>query len=112
MRHGSSVAILTTTKTWRAAPLARTRAPDLTDEERAYVRRALAFLAVQAGGLGALAHVVGLSPIALRRFSGATGRRPTAGLAVRLARAAKQPVDSILGGEWPPEGACPHCGRG
>ena len=37
--------------------------------------------------------------------------KPSAGMAIRVARLARVSVFDVLGGVWPPEGACPHCGR-
>lgn len=101
-----------TKKTWRRPPLARLRTPDLTDAEQASVRRALTFLRVRMSGTRPLAVALGMTAIAAGRFLGSKGRAPTASLALRLARAAKVSVEGVLAGEWPPEGACPHCGRG
>jgi hypothetical protein len=30
---------------------------------------------------------------------------------LRASRLAGVPMETILAGEWPQEGACPHCGR-
>jgi hypothetical protein len=102
-----------TTKTWRrSTPLAKTRTPDLTDGERANVRKALVFLRVRLGGYRPLAASLGVTAKALGIIGGPKGRAPTVALALRVARVAKVSVEAILAGEWPPEGACPHCGRG
>jgi hypothetical protein len=103
--------VLTTTKTWRRpTALAKGRTPDLTDQERASVRRALLFLRTQIGGTAKLAAALGLPFATASHLLGSKGK-PGAGVAIRVARLAKVPVDTVLAGEWPPEGACPHCGR-
>ena len=103
--------VLTSTKTWRRpATLAKARTLDLTEEERAYVRRALLFLRVQLGSTRKLAAALGLTFATASRVCGSKGKA-TGGVAIRVARLAKVAVDTILAGEWPPEGACPHCGR-
>jgi hypothetical protein len=84
---------------------------DLTDEECACVRRALRFLRTRLGGTKALAAALGMTPGALA-VAMTRNRRPSAALALRTARLAKASIDAVLRGEWPPEGACPHCGRG
>ena len=103
--------VLTTTKTWRLpATLAKARTPDLTEAERASVRRALLFLRTQLGSIAKLATALGLTFATTSRLCGSKGK-PSGGVAIRVARLAKAPVDAVLANEWPPEGACPHCGR-
>jgi hypothetical protein len=102
--------VLTHTKTWQrpTTALARTRMRELTEVERANLRRALRFLQVRAGSGPKLAALLGVS-----RVDRATGKRASGGalLALRAARLAGVPVEAILGGAWPPQGACAHCGR-
>ena len=105
------MAVLTHPKTWRRpAEPARARAPELTLEERQNLRRALRFLRVRAGSGVKLAALLGVTS---RMPDRAMGKRAagTALLALRAARLASVPIEAILGGAWPPEGACPHCGR-
>jgi hypothetical protein len=103
--------ILTHHKSWRAAPLARVRAPDLSPEEMANVRAALRFLRTRLGGTKLLAAALGMSATALS-IAMSKNRRPSASLAIRAARVARQPVDDLLYGALPSKTACPHCGRG
>ena len=103
--------VLTSTKTWRRPEtLGKARTPDLTEEERAHVRRAALFLRAQLRGTAKLAAALGLTFATTSRLCGSKGKA-TGGVAIRVARLAKVAVDTILAGEWPPEGACPHCGR-
>ncbi len=109
-RHGSVVAILTAPKTWKKPALAKARTPDLTADELGNVRRALRFLRAKLGGAAQLATALGVTVPAVHRAFEAK-RRPSVALALRASRVADVPLESILRGEWPPEGACPHCGR-
>lgn len=85
-------------------------ADDLTTAEQGHVRAALQFLRARCGGWAPLAQVLRAKPTALARVG--NGRRgTTASLAVRIARLACVGVDDVLGGRFPPAGACPHCGR-
>ena len=86
------------------------RTGDLTAEEQEHVRAALRFLRTRHGSLEELAKALLYKHRALENM--AYGGRPSAGLAVRLARLAGAPVDDVLGGRYPPPGTCPHCGRG
>jgi hypothetical protein len=96
-------------KVWKKTRPATARQPDLSDEERAHLARALVFLRVKAGSSILLAKALGVSEPTITR--GASDKRATASLALRVARLAGQPVDAVLAGAWPKEGACPHCGR-
>ena len=91
-------------------PRAR-RGPDLSPEEASHVRAAIAFLAVRLGGWQALAEAAGVKLATLRYAAKARGG-VSAGVALRVARAAAQPVEAILSGAFPKPGACPHCGQG
>lgn len=103
--------ILATKKSWRKSGEPRgDLAPDLTTEEYAAVRRALVFLRARHGDMPKLAAALRVRPSLLARAFGKAGK-PSAGLALRVARLAGTSVESVLGGTWPPEGACPHCGR-
>ena len=103
--------VLTSPKTWRRPmALTRTRTPDLTESERANLARALRFLQVRAGSGAKLAAALGVCAAVVERGV-AKQPRGTASLALRAARLSGQPIDSILLGYWPEEGACPHCGR-
>src|SRR5579883_891079 len=104
--------VLRERKVWRhERPANETRrASDLTPEEQSNVVRALAFLRVRHGGWPSLAKSLRATEGLVRR-AGRFGRAVTAGLALRAARLAGVPVEDVLSGRWPPEGACPHCGR-
>ena len=99
---------LTTKKTWALARVPRPS--DLTEEERANVRCAHAFLRVRLGGGPALAARLGMTRGALAHVMTRT-RKPSVVLALRVSRAANVAIDAVLCGEWPADGACPHCGR-
>jgi hypothetical protein len=106
------MAVLAHPKTWqRPAAIVRVRPVDLTPEERANLARALRFLRVRAGSGAKLAALLG---VARQTTDRAMGKRAAGGafLALRAARLAGVPVEAVLGGAWPPEGACAHCGRG
>jgi hypothetical protein len=95
----------------RARPPTETRASaDLTPDEQARVRVAIVFLRTRFGTYPKLASAMEVN---LRTLTLAASRRGTvsAGIALRAARAAKVPVETILTGAWPPPGMCPTCGR-
>jgi hypothetical protein len=104
--------VLTRREEWRrpAALAVRAKAPELTEEERAHLQRALRFLRVRAGSGPKLAAALGIGVKALDR---AIGKRVRGGalLALRAARLAGIPVEDVLSGAWPSPEACPHCGR-
>jgi hypothetical protein len=104
------MAILTHPKNWRKPAAPSKRPPELSEDEQVAVRRALLFLRVQAGSNRKLAIALGVRPWALSRALWKAGK-PSALLALRAARLAKVSVEALLGGEYPPEGACAHCGR-
>ena len=105
------MAILREPKVWtKPRPTNETRrSSDLTLDEQANVRKAIRFLAVRLGSWPALAKAMN----AQRATVWAAGwkRKVSAGLALRAARVAGVPLEDILRGAWPVEGACPHCGR-
>jgi hypothetical protein len=86
------------------------RSTDLTPEEQDNARRALRFLAKRLGDTSKLAKAMGAHRETVQRP--VRGAVVTAGIALRAARVAGVPLDDLLGGVWPQEGACPHCGRG
>ena len=104
------MAILTEKKVWKRKSTKKPRGGVLTPEECANVRRALRFLRVRFGNTVTLAEKMGFMK---GTIINATGKQciATAALALSAARLAGVRVDDILAGEWPPEGACPHCGR-
>lgn len=83
---------------------------DLTEEERARVKAALAFLRRRLGSVAALAKAMGVKPCRVFYAMGPRGA-VSAGIAMRAARAARVPLEDVLSGAWPKPGACPHCGR-
>jgi hypothetical protein len=106
------VGTLTAPKVWRRASTEKkTRlTASLSPEEAANVRKALVVLRYRLGSLEALAHALKVEPIMASQGC-MPHRRPSAGLAIRAARAAEVPVEEILAGRWPGDGACPLCGR-
>jgi hypothetical protein len=106
------VTILTSRQVWsRALPAKVGRAPEFTDSEIAAVKRALRFLVVQFNGGAKLAAALRVSRPTITRALG-PGGKPSPTIVLRVARLAGQPVDRVLDGSFPPERACPHCGRG
>ena len=101
--------ILTHPKTFRRQ-LARARTPDLTPDEMANVRRAIGVLRIRFGGFAKLAVAIGV-PLKGLQTAVVRSRKPSVAIALRAARLAGVPLEEILAGSWPPEGACPHCGR-
>jgi len=90
--------------------LARRTTLGLTVDETAAVRRAFAWMRVRLGGYSALSVALGCHSGTLANLGSRRGK-PGLMLALRLARLAEVPIEAILAGEWPNEGACPHCGR-
>ena len=105
------MAILLKREVWRTAPIMRRREPDLTDAQVAALKRSLLFLRVTVGGRNKLARALRVHATTLTRVL-SDRKRPSAVIALRAAKLAGQPVDHVLDGSWPREGACPHCGRG
>jgi hypothetical protein len=105
------VTILATTKAWRREPAKRARLTSdrLSPEESANVRRAILFLRKRHGGTAPLAVALGVGFKMLTTTCSKKGK-PGAGLALRAAKLAVEPVETILTGEWPGD-RCPHCGR-
>jgi DNA-binding phage protein len=103
--------ILTAPTVWQRPKAPRPgRTPDLTDAESGAVKAALRFLRARHGTWTTLAAALGTAEQNLTRAVSAKGR-PSAALALRAARAGGVPLEDVLTGVWPPEGACPHCGR-
>ncbi len=107
------MAILTKTEVWRRPKVPRPdgMTPDLTDEERANIRRAFRTLRFRFGTYEEIAKALGTSVQSVTRACGARAR-PTVALAFRAARVLGVPVEDIISGRWPAAGACPTCGRG
>jgi hypothetical protein len=86
-------------------------ASGLTDDEKANVKAALAFLQVRFGKLALLAKALRLQPDSVRKvMSGHDG--VSAEMVLRVARLAGVGLDDVLAGRWPVKGMCPHCGQG
>ena len=103
--------ILTKTIEWQKP---RTPKPhgtgDLTPEEHANVKTALAVLHRRHGGWEDVAKALGTTKKRVETIMGPR-KKPTAGLALRVARLAGVPMEDVLSGAWPKPGACPMCGR-
>lgn len=103
------MAILRAPLSWRRKSAPRQWSLSLTDAERVHVRRVLRFLCARLGSIQAVANAMGTTVHMIDR---ATSRRsrPSAGLAIAVARLAEMPLESLLAGE-PVPGPCPLCGR-
>lgn len=85
-------------------------ASDLTLEEQRRVRAALRYLRVQMGTWRTVAQALSVMEKTLEHY--VEGRTITGGVAIRVARLAGVSIDGLLaGGEYPPPGTCPHCGK-
>jgi hypothetical protein len=94
----------------RERPQNETRhSSDLTPAEQENVRTAIRFLSKRHGTYRDLAMAMGAkrATVLLAGQKGAV----SAGIALRVARVAGVPLEDVLAGKWPVEGACPHCGR-
>lgn len=83
---------------------------DLTPEERTNVLAALQVLRVRFVDWVGVAKALGISHKVVQ--IAARNKKPSAGLAIRIARLAGVPVDDVLSGAFPKPGSCPMCGRG
>lgn len=108
------MSILRERQVWkRAAELPKrqtARMNELTREEQANVRHALAVLRVRHGSFKEVAAVMGVNRNHLTEMANGN-EKPGAGLAIRVARVAGVPVDDVLSGAFPRPGSCPMCGR-
>lgn len=77
----------------------------LTADEARHLRAAIRNIAGAHGGLTRLAAKLGINPGILTRK-----RRPSAGLAVAVARELRLSVDALLSGKLTTAGTCPACG--
>jgi hypothetical protein len=82
---------------------------DLTETEQDHVRTALRFLRARAGGWKPMAAALGFKKKTLTNVREGQGVSPN--LAFRVARLAGVSIDDLLAGKFPPNGACPQCGR-
>ena len=103
--------VLSKRETWgKLRPQNETRrSSDLTPEEQKNVRAAIRFLRTRMGGNAKLAAALRANRASVDRGC-LPNSRPSAGLALRVARVAGVPLEDVLQGAWPPAGACPHCG--
>ena len=95
---------------WRRSDARAARRAELTAEEQENVRKALRVLRTRHGGQKALAMALGVG-VASLMWAMAKRGKPGAALALYAARLAKVPVEDVLAGRFPAEGACPMCGR-
>jgi hypothetical protein len=86
------------------------RSSDLTPQEQANVQAAVRFMRARLG-VTKLAEALKTTTKTVKRASSVRGK-PSAGLAIRVARLADVPVEDVLAGRWPVPGGCRHCGRG
>jgi hypothetical protein len=83
----------------------------LTSDEARHFRAAAKNTARAYGGLRCLADAMRVAFTSLRHATYGSRRRPSAGLALALARAAGVSVESILSGALTAAGRCPTCGH-
>ena len=105
------MAILTERTSWKRAKGPGRYTPDLTAEEIANARRALRVMLRRFGSWGAAADAMGAKAATLEAAVNERKGKPSVGLALRVARVVGVPLEDILAGTWPKEGACPMCGR-
>lgn len=103
------MAVLSHPVAWRRE-VKRDVDPDLSPQERENVRRAVRFLAKRLGGYDKLAEAMRVKKTRIWRAMSRRGT-VTAAVALRAAKVAKAPFESVLSGAWPKPTACPHCGR-
>lgn len=104
--------ILRDRKTWRKPPPAvppQRKLAELTVEEQVNVRRALQFMRARAGSWEKLAAAMRIIRKTIE--TAGTSGKPSIATTFRAARFAEVKIDDMLSGAWPPEGACPTCGR-
>jgi hypothetical protein len=104
--------VLTEAKTWKKyRPPSETRSSsDLTPDEQAKVRQLLHVLRRRFGSWPHVAEALKVNLKTLTKVAGKAGK-PSAGIALRAARAINQPLEDVLTGRWPKEGSCIFCGR-
>ena len=103
--------ILNERRTWRRPHPSDTprNSSDLTPDEQVNIRVAVRFLRKRMGGMMQLASAMGSK---LGTLTAAMHLSVSAGIAVRVARAAGVPLEEILAGRWPAATTCAYCGRG
>jgi hypothetical protein len=105
--------VLTETKTWKKyrPPNETRKSSDLTPEEQARVRKILQVLRRRFGSWPQVAEALKVNLKTLTKVAGKSGK-PSAGIALRAARAMNAPLEDLLSGAWPTPGTCIFCGRG
>ena len=83
----------------------------LSLQEQRNVMAALRFLRVRTGGWKPLAKALGFSASTMINVKKGVNH-VSASMAFRVARLTAVGFDDLVAGKYPPEGACPHCGRG
>ena len=108
------MAILTAKKVWRrerTKPRLHAQLAALTPAQQANVLAFAQKLRARSHSWEAFARRVGVQRLTL--FRACTGiQPPCAGLALRLARRAKVPMEDVLGGIFAKPGCCAMCGQG
>lgn len=84
--------------------------PDLSPQERENVRKAVRYLVQRFGGYSKLADAMRVKETRIKYALSGAGT-VSAAVALRAAKAAKVPLETVLAGAWPKPTACPHCGR-
>ena len=82
----------------------------LTPEEVRHLRAAIKNTARALGGMPVLAEVTGLAPKSLAQAAYNKRERPSAALALLVARAAGMSVEAVIGGQLTAAGRCQACG--
>lgn len=106
------MAILRVAQSWRRPSAKRRtdRLERLDDEQTVNVGAAMQALKTKLGSWKDLAASIGVSKQTMNRLAhGHT--KPSAGLALRLARLAEVPVEDVLSGKYAKAVLCPHCGQ-
>ena len=83
---------------------------DLSPKEQEHTRRALRYLRARCGGWDAASKALGLAKITVMNVAGGHGTASPR-VVFRIARFAGVGIDAVLAGEYPPAGACAHCGH-
>lgn len=104
--------ILRTRETWRRpyAPRVIESSNRLPPDQQENVRAAMHAMRLRCHGWDALAVAMRVSAKTLRNMSARRGR-PTAGMAIRIARLAGVSAGDVLSGVFRRPGACLACGR-
>jgi hypothetical protein len=105
------VTILTKRESWKRTKGPGRYTPDLTPEEIANAKRALGVMLRRFGTWHAAAEALGAKLATVKAAVDARKGKPSVGLALRVARVVGVPLEDILAGTWPKDGACTMCGR-